>query len=282
MVFARIAWAVALLAMAAGCAAEDGSLERLRREGVIRIGYAAEAPFAFLSPQGRVTGEAPEVARVVVERLGIGRIEWRQTEFSRLIEELEEGRVDMVAAGMFITRERAERVLFSEPTFRVRQALLVLAGNPLGLHSYGQAAARGARVAVLGGSVEERLLRGLYRSRGDLLVVAPDAVTGLVAVESGQADGLALSSPTVRWMASQDRLGRAEVADPFEQEPGVSDRLGFGAFVFRKNCPALCAACSGELSRFIGSAEHRELVAPFGFTASELPGGMRTGQILAQ
>ena len=276
---ARIAWAVALLTFAAGCASEGESLERLRREGVIRIGYAVEAPYAFLSVQGRVTGEAPEVARIVAQRLGIGRIEWRQAEFSRLIEELDEGRVDMVAAGMFITRERAARVLFSDPTFHVRQALLVLRGNPLDLHSYGQAAAKGARLAVLGGSVEERLIRSLYQAQ-NLLTVVPDALTGMVAVESGQADGLALSSPTVRWMAKEDQLGHTEMAEPFEQEPGVVDRLGFGAFVFRKDAAALCAACNAELARFLGSPEHRELVAKFGFTELELPAGMRAGQIL--
>jgi len=279
MALLRIGWTLFVLALAAGCAAEGESLERLRREGVIRIGYAVEAPYAFLSPQGRVTGEAPEVARAVVERLGIGRVEWRQAEFSRLLDELDEGRVDMLAAGMFITPERAARVLFSEPTFHVRQALLVPRGNPLDLHSYGQAAAKGARMAVLGGSVEERLLRELYASP-ERLIVVPDAVTGLVAVESGQADGLALSSPTVRWMSGQDQLGRTETAEPFEQEPGIADRLGFGAFVFRKSFPALRAACNAELARFIGSPEHRALVAPFGFTESELPGGVRTSQIL--
>ncbi|MGN2393329.1 hypothetical protein ACTFO6_17800, partial [Pelomicrobium sp. G1] len=68
--------AAAAVLLLAGCSdpspSGDGStLERARREGSIRIGFADEAPFAYLDTQrGRVTGEAPEVARVILRRLG--------------------------------------------------------------------------------------------------------------------------------------------------------------------------------------------------------------------
>ena len=120
----------------------DRSLERYRAAGVIRIGYAVEAPFAFSAAGGQVTGESPEMAKSVGRHLGIERIEWRQTEFNALISELENGFIDVIAAGMFITAQRAKRVSFSEPTFHVLQALLVSRGNPKKLHSYGQALGR--------------------------------------------------------------------------------------------------------------------------------------------
>ena len=99
----------------------DGSFERLHRAGSIRIGYAVEPPYAFLKPGGGVTGESPEVAKKIVARLGIARIEWRQSEFDLLVDELESDRIDVIASGMFITSERAARVRFSEPTFHVLQ-----------------------------------------------------------------------------------------------------------------------------------------------------------------
>ncbi|NTV62864.1 MAG: transporter substrate-binding domain-containing protein, partial [Oscillochloris sp.] len=113
----------------------DQSFDRIKRVDTIRIGYAVEAPFAFLAPGDVVTGESPEVARAVVQRLGITQITWVQTDFDQLIPELEEGRFDLIAAGMFITPDRAQRVAFSQPTFHVKQGLLVLVGNPYGLHS---------------------------------------------------------------------------------------------------------------------------------------------------
>jgi len=77
----RLALGVALTAaalLAAGVliarlSGGDDSLERLKRAGVIRVGYAVEAPHAFLAPGGRVTGQSPELARLVIARLGGGR-----------------------------------------------------------------------------------------------------------------------------------------------------------------------------------------------------------------
>ena len=105
---------------------------RSGRPGFIRIGYAVEAPYAFLTPDGELTGESPEVAKRITSRLGIPRITWRQVEFASLIDELDAGRIDMIASGMFVTEERARRVAFSIPTFHTHQALLVRAGNPGG------------------------------------------------------------------------------------------------------------------------------------------------------
>lgn len=248
----------------------DRSLERIRERGSIRVGYAVEAPFAFLGRDGEVTGEAPELARRVAAGLGIPRIEWRQTEFDNLIGDLEAGRIDVVAAGMFITAERERRVAFSVPTFRVRQGLLVRRGNPSGLHSYEEALSRPSlRIAVLAGSVEEQLIRTLGASAQQLVVV-PDALSGQVAVEAALADGLALSSPTIRWIVLRDRLRATEPAEPFEQPPhGATQRSGLGAFAFRAGDDRLRRAWDGALRGLLGSPEHAALTERFGFTPAE-------------
>ncbi|MFH1035567.1 MAG: ectoine/hydroxyectoine ABC transporter substrate-binding protein EhuB [Pseudomonadota bacterium] len=247
----------------------DASLRDPLATGVIRIGYAVEAPYAFVTPAGEVTGESPEIAKAMAARLGIKHIRWRLVDFGALIAELEARRIDVIAAGMFITPDRARRVNFSLPTFHVRQGLLVPRGNPRRLSSYRQAAGMGdIRLAALAGSVEENLLRGLGITGGHLLTV-PDARTGLVAVESGQADGLALSSPTVRWMAQSEQLTSAEMARDLEQTSQAE--LGYGAFAFRREDRLLLEAWNRELRPFVGSPEHLTLIARFGFTPAELP-----------
>ncbi|HMM38768.1 MAG TPA: transporter substrate-binding domain-containing protein [Desulfovibrio sp.] len=280
-------WAAAtvlvVIAAAVWLGRGDSSLDRAREAGMIHVGYAVEAPYAFLSSHGEVTGESPEVARVIAGRLGIGRIEWRQAEFGVLIDELLSGRVDVIAAGMFITPERARRVAFSEPTFHVQPALLVPRGNPRGIHSYSQAlATKDVRVAVLSGAIEESLLKGLG-ARESQLASVPDALTGRVAVESGYAAGLALSSPTIHWMELCDELGRTEAAQPFTApEAYQTAGLGYGAFVFRKDDRALLAAWNRELKTFVGGPEHRALVSRFGFGEAELPGATTTEDILGR
>lgn len=152
----NLKWLVAG-AVAAALAAAPALGQPAQGDRVLRAGYAIEAPYAFLGEDGRVSGEAREIARRIAVRLGFARVEWVQTRFGALIPRLKERRFDIVAAGLFITPGRAREVAFSRPTLRARQALLVRAGNPLALHSYEEALARQARIAVIDG-LEDRAL----------------------------------------------------------------------------------------------------------------------------
>jgi polar amino acid transport system substrate-binding protein len=272
--------AAAAIILVAWLLTRDTSLSRLQQTGIIRIGYAIEAPYAFLIPGEVVTGESPEIAKRMVSRLGIRQIEWRQIEFSSLIDELQSGRIDVIASGMFITPARAQQVNFSEPTFHVRQGLLVARGNPQRIHSYQQALTqKSIKFAVLAGSVEEKLLQQIGIPENQRLVV-PDALTGEVAVESGRADGLALSSPTIQWMALQGQMEKSEAAQPFEQPAqAAQERLGYGAFAFRKTDIQLLNSWNSVQKKYLGSPEHLKLIAGFGFSSAELPGAITAKEI---
>ncbi len=249
----------------------DDALGRLQKTGVVRIGYAVEAPFAILGDAGEVTGEAPEIARQVVERLGISSIEWHQMDLGSLIPELRAGRIDVIASGLFITPERRDKVLFSRPTMAVRQAMLVPAGNPRGLRSYREMAVRpDIAVAVLAGSVEDMFMTRLGVSDGRLLRV-PDALTGRRAVETGLAYALLLSEPSLRWMMSRGEPGRLEVAVDEEQESGLP------AFAFRLDEPEFRDAWDDALAAYLGSAEHLAMLVSFGLSWTP-PATQKTGE----
>lgn len=262
---------------------QDDSLARIRQDEVIRIGYALEPPYAFLADDGQVSGESPEVARQIITRLGIARIEWRLVDFSELIDDLNQGHIDVIAAGMFITPQRNKRVRFSEPSFHVQQGLLVAKGNPLDLHSYQQAVKKtGVRLAVLTGSIEEQLLQKLGMA-DDRLLRVPDAQTGKAAIETGQADGLALSQPSLRWAIKQSPMAAIELASPFAQpDPSGFRHQGYGAFAFRSGDQQLLAAWNEAMKEYINSPAHERLMARFGFSREETPGNIRTEEVLAQ
>ncbi|MBK1653293.1 transporter substrate-binding domain-containing protein [Allochromatium vinosum] len=250
----------------------DDTLARVRTEGVIRIGYAVEPPYAFVTPGGEVTGESPEVAKILVARLGIERIVWSQMAFSELIPALQTGRIDVIAAGLFVNAERARQVRFSRPTFRVRPALLVAKGNPYALRACEDLLGQPElRVAVIAGSVEQALLHrvGLADER---LVPVPDALTGSRAVESGLADVLALSSPTLRWRLEQAPLADVELVQvPDEPTTLAGADYGIGAFAFRLIDQRLAQAWDEAARDYIGGAEHRALLKRFGFGPTEVP-----------
>lgn len=237
----------------------------------LRFGYAVEAPYAFVDESGRLTGAIPELARLVARRLDLP-VTFVQTDFAALLDQLEEQRFDVVVSGLFITPERAKRVRFSTPTFRAGDAALVRRGNPKQLHSLQDVNDRNATVAVLASSVEEALARraGIPRDR---ILVVPDAAAARRAVESGHADLLLNSEPTVRWIASRDMARVFDVADPF-QAGEAATRLG--AFALRQNDLALAEAWNRALDHVVGSPEHLALVEPFGFTHRFLPPDAKT------
>src|SRR5262245_64891766 len=113
------------------------TLERAKEDGFIRVGFANEAPFGFATPEGKLTGEAPEVAKAVLNAMGIPQIDGVLTEFGSLIPGLKAKRFDIIAAGMFITPKRCAEIAFSEPYYGIGQAMLVKAGNTKQVADYG-------------------------------------------------------------------------------------------------------------------------------------------------
>ncbi|MFO0604806.1 MAG: transporter substrate-binding domain-containing protein [Polyangiales bacterium] len=266
LVVARaLGWGAAVAFLApCGCAPDD-SIDRVQREGTLRVGYAVEAPYAFVDAQGRATGESPEVARRVAESLGIRRVVWVQTQFARLIPDLESGRFDVIASGLFVTRERARRVAFSRPTFRVAEGLLVRSKDVAPPTTCRALAGRpDARVAVISGAVEHDRLRACGVRAGQIVTV-PDAAAGRAAVATGVVLGLALSLPTLRWMAATDPARRA-TAVPFAMG---APTWSYGAFAFRRHDRSLRVAWDAALARFLGSPSHASAVAAFGFGPEE-------------
>ncbi|GMW03010.1 MAG: ectoine/hydroxyectoine ABC transporter substrate-binding protein EhuB [Candidatus Hydrogenedentota bacterium] len=252
------------------------TLQRIQSERRVRIGFANEAPFAYVeSASGDLTGEAPEVLKTVMARLGVSEIEGVLTEFGSLIPGLKAGRFDVIAAGMYITPERCEQIAFSDPTYAIGEAFVVKKDNPLALHSYEDVAKHpSARLAVVAGAVERSyaLACGVPQSR---LVVFPDAPSAIAGVLSDRVDAYAGTSLTVRDLLEKSNNDALEQADPFTDPviEGQSVR-GYGAFGFRLADSALRDAVNSELASFLGSDEHLAMVQPFGFTQNELPGGM--------
>ncbi|MCO5084476.1 MAG: ectoine/hydroxyectoine ABC transporter substrate-binding protein EhuB [Rhizobiaceae bacterium] len=269
-----VARAAAMLALTATTAfmalpaQAQSTLERARADGYIRVGFANEAPFGYATPDGKLTGEAPEVAKAVLAKLGIPQVDGVLTEFGSLIPGLKAGRFDVIAAGMFINPKRCAEIAFSEPSYGIGQAMLVPAGNPKGVKDYSTFAANSdLKLAVMAGAVEGGYAKEAGVSDGQL-VILPDQSSLVAAVQSGRADAAALTALSIADMAS--KAEGVESTTPFGEVAGKSVK-GHGGFGFRKEDTDLQQAFDAELKAFLGSPEHIALVEPFGFGKDYLP-----------
>ena len=242
---------------------DDGSLQRVRAAGELRIGYAVEHPFAFVDAQGQVTGESAESARELARRLGL-RERWVQTSLDRVIDELDAGRFDVIGTGLFVTPERARRLHFLPPSLIVRPGWLTRHGEPAPQPPSGAAAAV-PRVAVVGGSAAEPYLSRSALAAGLLRV--PDARSGVVAVAARQADALALRLPAARQIA-------AERPAEFDAWPADDSQASLAvALAMRRGDISLAAAADSAWQGWVGSARHRAVLAASGLSADDLPSG---------
>jgi polar amino acid transport system substrate-binding protein len=271
------------LAVTGGCSALGlgDTLARIRDEQVVRVGIADERPYSYLEGD-RVEGAIAAVHREVFRRIGDIEIEAVVTPFGELIEALNGGTVDVVAAGMFVTADRCELVAFSAPVYCAPTALLVATGNPLRLDDLGSVARTGAALAVLGGAVEREyaLAAGVPPDR-IVLVGTPE--DGLEAVADGDADALALTSISLRSLLAPPG-GPAppgvELLAPFAPVIGGEPRLGCGAAAFRRPDETLRAEFDDVLAALRDEGALLELMAPFGFTRDEMPDpGVTTEQL---
>ena len=271
--FTASAIGATILVMAATAVSAETTLERLRREGVVTIGYTSEVPWMYLDDSGQLTGIAIEEARHLFKQLGVAELKGVDTEWASLIPSLQTGRIDGITAGMAILSKRCKQINFANPTLSMGSAIAVKAGNPFNIHSYQDAADNpDVRVGVIPGGQETTFFRvhGTPEDRMTKFTLPNDLFQALIA---GRIDTFALTSITVQEKLKQ--LGSdagIERATPMEDVyiDGKLQKFYTGAG-FRKEDTDLLEAYNAAVNDFVGSAEHMALVEPFGISSAEAP-----------
>ena len=244
----------------------DTALDKLNKTGEISIGYSNEEPFAYADASGKVTGESPELARIIFKKLGAKKVDSVLTEWGALIPGLHAGRFDVIAAGMYITPERCKQVLFTDPQYQLGDTLLVKPGNPKKLHSYADFAKNhDLRLAVTAGTVELKYARDSGIA-DDQIIQVPNTTAQLQAVKAGRADAAIGTALTMKDLAKKGGSS-VEATTDFVDDPS---HIGYGALAFRPQDKELRDKVNAELKKWLGSEEHLRTVAPFGFDKSNI------------
>lgn len=270
--FLAVAGAVAGAGVvSAGCGGRDQPiLERIRESGQLRVGIAGEVPYGYLDATGRLTGEGPAVAEVVLRSLGVRTLESVQRPFGQLIDNLLAGHFDIIAAAMRITPARCGRVLFSRPDLLTPTAFLVPKGNPKRIRTFPDVARAQVRVAVVEGSYELDAVRAVG-VREDLVQVVGSPNDLFQAVSEGRAQVGSLTDISLRSMLNRHPASKLQVTAGISANPGDRSTQPAAGFAFRPVDAPLRDAFNAALTQLQTSGDWLRVTAPFGVTPANLP-----------
>ena len=266
-----VAAAIAVAAAAFGsppAVAASALLERAKSEGM-RVGFFNYRPFAYVDDKGEIVGESVGVLSAVLGKMGIDNVETVSTEWGALIPGLNAGRFDVVASGMFITPKRCKAVQFSNPTFGIKQTLIVPKGNPKGITDYESIRDMGLRLAVITGAAHEKYALDIGIPQSSILQY-PDLATSFAALRAGRADAYGSHNVGAKSNLVGDPAEYLEAVPPFA-EIGGKRTVSYGAFAFRKSDAGFVAEFNQAMADFIGSEQHLAMIEPFNFSTDELP-----------
>jgi len=248
--------------------APTGLLAELIEAGSVTVGLANEIPYGYEDEEGNILGEAPDVARAVLAELGIDSIEAEVVDFGALIPGLQAGQYDMIAAGMFITPERAEQIIFSDPDYCSTYAFAVAEGNPLGVGGdFASIVESGATLAVLSGAVDET-----YAADADVptdqIELFADVNAQYDALLAGRVDAVGGTSLTVlnQVNANENDMDATPAFVPLDADG--NEVLGCGGFGFVDQ--DFRDAFNDVLRDLIADGTVEDLVTAYGFAPEEV------------
>jgi polar amino acid transport system substrate-binding protein len=256
----RASLAALLIALGATAVQAQG-VERLKKAEEVKIGTTQEPPYAIISPDGKLSGAALDLNKVIFEKLGAKKVTAETIDFGGLIPGIQAKRFDAVSMGLMIRGPRCKAVLFSQPDLCTAEGFAVKKGNPLGLGSYTDLLKGSTKIAVCGSCIEERraLEVGVPRDR---LVVASDAFNAIKMLQAGRVDAVAWPDATLKSIIATLNDKELEVVSPVKGEP-----ISCSGVAFNQADRDLRDAYDVIFAEMKTSGEFAKIVEPYGFDA---------------
>ncbi len=102
-----------LLAFFVSPLAQANAIDEILERGTLRVGIAEFVPWAMPAKRGGHVGHDVDLGIKIAKDMGV-RAEFKAYEWKDIIPALEAGEVDMIAAGIVVTPQRALRITFTQ------------------------------------------------------------------------------------------------------------------------------------------------------------------------
>jgi len=196
-------------------------IEKIKDAGKIIVGTSADYPpyeFHLLnSKEEEIVGLDIDIAKVIAEKLGV-KLEIKDITFSKLINTLDSGDIDMAIAGLTPTEKRKKVVDFSEVYYQAIQNMLIRVEDTEKITCI--ADLRGKKVGTQKGSIQEDIARNKisgaeFIEKGTINELITDLKNGdidAIIVEKPVAESYVLRNKSlinIECNAEKDVLGSA-------------------------------------------------------------------------
>lgn len=239
--------AIGLAAAVGTATAHADQLSDIKARGTLVCGTLGTAePFSFQDPKTRqIVGYDIDMCAKVADALGV-KLEVKPMAVEARVPELLQGRVDILAANLGWTKERAQQIDYSNSYFVSQQKALVAADA--GISTLDQLA--GKKVSALKGSSSEQGVRRVIPTAQT--VTFQDTSSAFLAVAQGKVDALVASELALVKLRKQ-----AEASTPmaiieksvFVEPWGLGIRKGETAFKAEVNKTLAGMDASGEADK---------------------------------
>jgi polar amino acid transport system substrate-binding protein len=224
----RGAIALFLVTLLSALGARADQIESVRQKGELVCGVlGTDEPNSFVDPTTRkIVGYEVDLCQAVAHRLGV-RLNVKQLAVAARIPELQQGRVDILAASLTHTREREQVIDFSLTIFITGQRVMVRRDS--GIARLDQLAGKKV-VTVRGGTQEANIRRVVPTVEVVTLETGPQA---LVALQQRKAVGFV--NDEVSLLDAYAKLGAAQKDYVLLEQSISTEALALG---LRKSEPA--------------------------------------------
>jgi polar amino acid transport system substrate-binding protein len=215
---ARALLVLGLLVIGAG--ADARSLQQVLNTGTLRVGVVLAAPWAMRDDAEALRGFEIDVANKLAADMQV-KVELLVYPIAKIIPALEAGEIDLIAAGLTITPERALHVNFSAPYASGGVSLATNLAKTATVEKLEDLDAADRSIAAVRDSVAVDLVpRVLPRAE---LVLFDDLRAAADALVNGEVDGLLETEPTPTFLA----LEHAGAVDVPLARPLLETQMGF-------------------------------------------------------
>lgn len=238
--------AAVALVVASGAARAD-QLADIKARGTLVCGTLGTAePFSFPNPQTReVQGYDVDFCTAIAKSLGV-KLELKLIAVAARIPELQQGRIDVIAANLGYTPERAEQIAYSDAYYSSLQKVGVRRDQ--GLKAVNDLA--GKRVSAPKGSTSELAVKKTLPTATTVTFQDPPAA--FLAMQQGKVEGFAISEiMLVKFKQQVEASTPIDILEPalMQEYWGIGMRKEETALIKHVNATLESMEKSGEAAR---------------------------------